>query len=433
MSIGKTIVSYRSLTKPFPDVQTLLAKSREAAGKVILNPAVADARVSALAAGLQELQAAQGNFPQVLHTPRNVTASLLQSHVARNAAAQNKLEPFVLKSIESIFEGFEVKFSSDDWFGWMLSFFTWTEGLVKAGFPSAPEQAVAINNNFSVAVLGDWGTGLYGAPFCAQSIADDPDGYNLLLHMGDVYYSGLADEVEERFSKFWPSIPNAIGRSLNGNHEMYTGGHGYFEDLLPKLGQTSSYFAFQNDHWTLAALDSAYDQPFGGQIGDLNDQQVRWLRDIIEAAGNRRVVLFTHHQPYTLLDKGQGTLLAGKLNEFLQAGQIFAWYWGHEHRCVLYDQCSGFYGRCVGHGGFPEARVDLGAAPGALGSNSWRRLEKNDNAPGGLILDTANVYIPGFEAQFGPHGYMRLDFQDQHLNESVRAADGANIYDQRLI
>ena len=30
MSIGKTIVSYRNLTRPFPDVRTLLAKSREA-------------------------------------------------------------------------------------------------------------------------------------------------------------------------------------------------------------------------------------------------------------------------------------------------------------------------------------------------------------------------------------------------------------------
>ena len=32
--------------------------------------------------------------------------------------------------------------------------------------------------------------------------------------------------------------------------------------------------------------------------------------------------------------------------------KIFAWYWGHEHRCALYDQHPkwGVFGRCIGNG-----------------------------------------------------------------------------------
>ena len=429
MTAGRTIVSYENLTQPFGDIQKQLARTRDAAGQVIPDGAMADSRVAAIRSGLDELHQAQGTHPRVMHCPRNVTVSLLQSHIARNAAAENKLQSFIQKGLANILEAFEVRFSSQDWFRWMLSFFTWIEDIVPADFPSAPKDPVAIPNRYNVAVIGDWGTGLYGAPVCGQSIQADPVGYDLLLHLGDVYYAGLADEIDDRFLKFWPKVPHSISRSLNGNHEMYTGGHGYFEKILPAFGQTSSYFAFQNDYWVLAALDSAYNQPFGGQEGDLNRQQVDWLRGIIAAAGPRKIVLFTHHQPFSLLDTSQGPLLVKALEELLDARKIFAWYWGHEHRCVLYDQHEkfAFRGRCVGHGGFPEARPDIGNAPYVDG-DSWRRLEKSDHSPGALVLDTPNLYIPGFEEQFSPHGFMRLEFRDQRLIEYVRAPDGANIY-----
>lgn len=431
MALINTLVSYDSITKPFPDVNTLLGTTRQAAGKVIADPARADARVAQVKTGLAAMQQAQGKFPKVMHTPRDSTAALLQSHVAQNAVRENKVESFIMKGLEHILQAFDVKFSSQDWLGWMLSFFTWIEDIDPATFLIAPDEPAAIPNDFSMAVIGDWGTGLYGAPFCAQSIKNDPDGYSLLLHLGDIYYSGLPDEVTDRFIDLWPFESTAISRSLNGNHEMYTGGHAYFEELLPKLGQTSSYFAFQNDFWTLVALDTAYTQPFGGQEGNLNQQQVDWLNKIVAGAGNRKVVLFSHHQPFSLLDPNQGPMLVKWLQPLLNGQKIFAWYWGHEHRCVLYDRHPGFgfRGRCVGHGGFPEARPDLSAATTSddLGSQ-WKKLAGNQNSPSGLVLDTPNVYIPGFEVQFTPHGYMRLEFADGKLTEYVRAPTGDNIY-----
>jgi len=436
MPIANTLVSYKNITDPFPDTQTLLAKSREAAGKIIPNAAVADARVASLATGLQAMQVAQGNYPQVMHTPRDQYGSLLQSHIARQAVQNNKLEEQILNGISVLFEGFEVKFSAADWFDWMLSFFTWTEGIVKADFLTAPDAPDPIPNTCQVGVIGDWGTHLYGAPVIADSVKNDPRGWDLLLHLGDTYYSGLEQEMVERFlPPIWPQFPKVISRYLNGNHEMYSGGHAYFEKVLPSFKQQASYFALQNDYWTLVGLDSAYDAPLGGQTGDLNQQQVDWFRKIVAGAENRKIVLFTHHQPYSLLEDIGVPALANKLSEFLNAGKIFAWYWGHEHRCLLYDlhetyQCRG---RCVGHGGFPQGRVDLGNAPATPDSDQFRQLPKSDTSPSALILDTANVYIAGYEAQFSPHGFMRLEFEGERLTEYLRAADGANIYIRDLV
>ena len=59
------------------------------------------------------------------------------------------------------------------------------------------------------------------------------------MHLGDVYYSGTEKEVEERFLKVWPTEAATINRALNGNHEMYSGGFGYFKLILPAFGQAA--------------------------------------------------------------------------------------------------------------------------------------------------------------------------------------------------
>jgi hypothetical protein len=40
--------------------------------------------------------------------------------------------------------------------------------------------------------------------------------------------------------------------------------------------------------------------------------------------------------------------------------QVYAWFWGHEHRCVVIGDHMGIKARCIGHGGIPST-VPYGA------------------------------------------------------------------------
>ena len=151
-------------------------------------------------------------------------------------------------------------------------------------------------------MLGDWGTGLYGAPVIAKSVRQDPDPFAMLLHLGDTYYSGTAKEMKQRFLDMWPSRNGAVNRALNSNHDMYSGGDAYFDDVLPAFGQDGSYFACQNKNWTLVGLDVAY------KDHEIDDEQVEWLKQIIAKAGDNKIVLFSHHQLYSHFEK-QGSKL----------------------------------------------------------------------------------------------------------------------------
>ncbi|HMF93041.1 MAG TPA: metallophosphoesterase [Vicinamibacterales bacterium] len=316
----------------------------------------------------------------------------------------------------------EVQFDEHDIIRWAGVFFTWLGrgGRFEWQTPDAPEP---LPNRFRAAVLGDWGTGLYGAPVCSRSIQEDGK-YQLLIHVGDVYYSGRTKEYKERFSDLWPKVPAAISRALNGNHEMYSGGHAYV-DVIRGLGQRASYFALANDHWILACLDTAYDDH------DLHGDQAAWLEGLAAAAPGKRLVVFSHHQPFSLLDS-QGPKLVARLGRLLAGGRIYAWYWGHEHHCVLYDQHPlwKLFGRCVGHSGYPyfrETKLFGATAPAAA---TWQIVSGKNLVPGARVLDGKNVYTGDHPNDYGPNGYVTLEFDGPNLFEIVHEADGHVLWNQ---
>jgi Calcineurin-like phosphoesterase len=287
-------------------------------------------------------------------------------------------------------------------------------------------------------VLGDWGTGLYGAPAIAKSVRDDRDPFAMLMHLGDVYYSGTSNEIKERFLEMWPSRRDAVNRALNSNHEMYSGGDSYFDDTLPKFGQEGSYFAAQNRHWTLVGLDVAY------RDHDIDDEQVAWLKEILARSGDRKVVLFSHHQLYSHFES-QGTKLANhpEFGAILRSKRIFAWYWGHEHRCSIFeapDRNYGILARCIGHSGMPQSRTRTRNLPRAgepiYADAEWRRSPAQ--TVGGnllsdvVVLEGRNEFITGEEDKFSPHGYAVLSFDGPHLEEQVLTPTGQVIYEKAL-
>lgn len=381
-------------------------------------------------------EAAEGR-EEALFSPRDGAASLLQSYLTGEAAARGD-ELRRKGRIEPADDGIEeVKFDRDDLGGWTATFFSlWRKVLDRHPWVPPPEEPYRrIPGTARIALLGDWGTGRYGAPVCAAAIERTRPPYDVLVHLGDVYYSGTPEEVRDNFLAAWPRVPGALSIALNSNHEMYSGGRGYFEHLLPSplFHQPSSAVAVENDCFLLVGLDTAYSD------GGLAGEQAAWLRRLVERAAGRgqKVVLLSHHQPFSLFE-GFAEDAVRELRDLLEAGKIFAWYWAHEHRALIYDRHEGWgmFGRCFGHGGFPYRREDLSGAEARrenADGSAWCRLPPRDGAPAAWMLDGPNVHVRGREATYGPNGYASLLLDGPRLVEMVHAADGQVLHRMELV
>jgi len=126
-----------------------------------------------------------------------------------------------------------------------------------------------MDDEVTIAIVGDWGGGNNAAQEVAAQIKKCSPDY--VIHLGDVYYAGTEREVQNRFLNYWPA-PDAPGRSfaLNSNHEMYSGGYGYFDITLKQFKQPASYFSLSNKNWRFIGLDTGYVDH------DLNKEQVDW-------------------------------------------------------------------------------------------------------------------------------------------------------------
>lgn len=237
-----------------------------------------------------------------------------------------------------------------------------------------------------VSIVGDWGSGTEEAFKVAAAMSSFAPDYT--IHLGDVYYVGDTEEVEENClgkdadgykGVKWP--PGSVGSfSLNGNHEMYANGNAYFDTFLPTLGipssrdqkQLASFFCLENDHWRILGLDTGYNScglPILGQIPLVNQipwvgadarlekQLIEWLREQVNPKSRRlATILLTHHQSFSAFDQGY-PVPARQLAEFF-AGQEIIWIWGHEHRMAVYQKFEDqnkitAYARCLGNGGVP--------------------------------------------------------------------------------
>jgi hypothetical protein len=284
-------------------------------------------------------------------------------------------------------------FVSDNVIGWISEYLRYRIGR-KHPFPSYDDPKTdsgvyplygdqeQSDDVVRVAIAGDWGTGTDEAYTVAKLMRERAPHYT--VHLGDVYFVGDPTEVNENFLGLanpehnytpcrWPEGSRAAF-ALNGNHEMYARGFGYFDHILPAMGtrsgkalkqQKASFFCLENAHWRVIALDTGYNSiglPLIEQIIQpdcaLPEPLLAWLRDVVRQKDDRRgIVLLSHHQYASRFD----TLYpkpAEQLAEFVDRPVL--WLWGHEHRLAIYEKYqagSGIaaYGRCIGHGGMPVA------------------------------------------------------------------------------
>ena len=305
-----------------------------------------------------------------------------------------------------------------------------------------------IPNDATIAIVGDWGTGTPPALDLLRSIAArNPD---LLIHLGDIYYSGTAAECRDNFLTPIAQILQA-GRaapvrivSLSGNHDMYSGGIGYYE-MIGEIAQPSSYFALRTEDgaWQFLAMDTGYSDHDPFNVTDvrvaLTPQEQAWHLDKI---GNfsGSTILMSHHQLFSSYaaigpaDQGGKRLpynpnLLASLQAFQAPKPVAAWFWGHEHSLTLYQPYLGLsVGRCLGHGAVPATpadnpyavRPDLTETPPAL-INPQMALAGDLDAHGYALLKLG-----------GPGGTINVDYYsmaspDAPIFSEVIAPVGAGV------
>jgi len=381
-------------------------------------------------------QADGDSAKSVLLAPNRQSSALLQTYLAQRATEQQSVQPAEVPSAEAPLVGVEAKFDEHDLLGWLGAFVPFVRNKLGIGRrdprPPLSPEITPMPDTAKVAVIGDWGTNMYGAPPISYAVQAE-GGYDLLVHLGDVYYAGSREEVQTSLLAGWKRMqqgsPDTLSRTCNSNHEMYSGGAPLYELTLPAFEQSSTTWATGNEYWLFVGLDAAYVDH------DLDDEQLPWLQDVMAQQGDRKVVLFSHHQLFSALS-GQGPKLTAKLQQYLAGQRIFAWYWGHEHLLALYEPHPswGLTARCVGHGGFPYFRPHFGGAAHTDLPNgmAFRTFAASVRAPQARVLDGSNEYLGDHRDRYGPNGFMRLRLEGPELQEEVVTPAGATLWTGQL-
>ena len=336
----------------------------------------------------------QRSTKDVLSQHRSAFLSLAQSHL--------KQRPLRVLLTSAIWQ-------------WLYEYLR-TLTLPRRDFPKQPPGARPgvdeIPDACKIALAADWGTGTQAAADVADQINRSQPEYT--IHLGDVYYSGTSEEFAAYFLPGWPRGTRRTF-ALNANHEMYSGGQGYFGTALPALGQPASYFALENQHWIILGLDTGYYARIFPALEFLLKNWIRlhddiktWLATIIFKKGDDRgVIVLTHHQWFSSFDTEYPTI--GKdLTPYLD--RVYLWLWGHEHRLAGYGPFSlagpRVRARCIGHGGMP---IELGAP-----------VKRDRNL---LFVDQRlHDTVPG--QRLGFCGYVLLHLNGPHLRAEYRDQAG---------
>jgi hypothetical protein len=262
--------------------------------------------------------------------------------------------------------------------------------------PGVGNGIYSMEDRATVSLVGDWGTGTDEAEEVANCVREFAPDFS--IHLGDVYFVGGPTEIKENYlgEKTSPYDPVKwpMGKkgsfALSGNHEMYARGHGYYDELLPRMGirdagsewgggQWASFFCLQNKYWRIVGLDTAYNGtkfdwgrvPVIGRSKWIRTSVgfkprcafppplLEWLTNVVYPDGdNRGLILLTHHGCYSAFSEWY-QIPARQLAQIIRRPLI--WFWGHEHKLAIYDKYAvpqgiEAYGRCIGHGGMPVER-----------------------------------------------------------------------------
>ncbi|MEO0443687.1 MAG: metallophosphoesterase [Pseudomonadota bacterium] len=222
-----------------------------------------------------------------------------------------------------------------------------------------------------IGIVGDWGTGADDAKALLEELLTEHK-IDLLLHLGDIYFACLEEEmlynfynpIQDVFQKTGQSVPIF---TIPGNHEYYAGGLAFYQ-LIDQLNdnfgedykQQASYFCLrsESDQWQILGIDTAYREAlqnvsvndkknydFDAHYPGILDTELEWHKHKLDSFSGKTLVL-SHHgllSAKTPLNKPDSTQLAYLSPPLLQQlgdslADIHLWIWGHEHDFTLFKK-----------------------------------------------------------------------------------------------
>jgi len=296
---------------------------------------------------------------------------------------------------------------------WELLDLLWSEALIKwienlrhhAPFATTP-ALVKMEREVVLAIAGDWGTGPFDSHAPAVSVANQMQlaQADFSIHLGDVYYAGTGSQ-ENVDMRGWPH--GKFGSfTLNSNHEMYSGAHGYFAELKARfpVQNGTSYFALYNDDWLIVGLDSAYasDAMNLYMDGALNEAQIQWMQGLPK---RKKLMVLSHHQGFDIGGQHHTALYQPVCDALGRVPDY--WYWGHLHNGIVYAEQGGLKARCAGHGAIPYGVTS--------------ELDGNERV---LFSESKNAMDDGYPERV-LNGYARVRLSGEEIIEEFIGEDGS--------
>jgi hypothetical protein len=361
-------------------------------------------------------------------------ASLAQSTLNEQLSTLEVTHTGVGDDIDAFFN----KYGTGDLGGWIPVFLKIVAEKVhlqkKSEFPyvdpNDPDALITtLDDRCRLILMADWGANNDHAANIRDLIKQEVKETTVpvyVVHLGDIYYSGMRSECLT-FLRNWPLRDESgplKGRSfsLNGNHEMYSGGDGYFNVVVPQLGQKASYFVLRSPKWDFYGLDTAY---VGGCFHSPEDARLetqwKWLQNQMDGANDRKHVFLTHYQPCSanLPEHEAGKVLRDQVAELQSGGvrPIEGWFFGHQHKCYIYeDRRLPYRARLIGHGSFPH---DI----------QKEKFPDNDQS-GNPLMAFAQLNYRGYEGGLAYSGYVSIDVTNDLLSVRYIDEDGGLFHEE---
>jgi hypothetical protein len=307
----------------------------------------------------------------------------------------------------------ELKFAVCDALGWSECVSTYLAYKASGGdlpYRAKMNVVIELDQKSKIAIVGDWGTGDEVAINLLQQVASlKPE---VLIHLGDVYYAGTQQEEQGNFLDICRHVlgDDVPLFSLCGNHDMYSGGNGYYW-LVDHIGQQASYFCLQNADWQFLAMDTGHNDhdplTVGGNMTSLMTvngwSEAEWHMSRIQQAGNRRTVLLSHHQLFSPFGSvGNVGTQPYAYNPALFANfqsvlaKIDWWFWGHEHTLALFNPYMSLKrGRCLGASAVPVF-TDQQKYANATGLQTYQNAPLPTWNAAGVLGDNGTDYAHAF-------------------------------------